>query len=609
MSGAAYRTVVKLPNDRISVNPGCVVRFFRFPYRDTLAPNVLQTKADKFQLTGIVHDENPDRTLATEELDASADVISCSTTKSKDRAAGTFSMVLAPGNANYHAALHPGDHVLIFMKRDRRAFKQQGGIVGAGAAGFFGLSGIGGISGNTVDSGLKMWGVVTSVRVSRATDPNTGTNSVRYNISGEDFGHFFETDVYFNHVIAERLKIDGIRVFRQAFNWAVNLEWGSPSKNISDLLDSFIGNQINTQALVSTFATPNQNFVIPAAIAAYFGRGLSAQRLTNIVQRQIGVLEYATTSPVPKVADELTGTKFVQIDLGNAFSLWSMLQAYGNTLVNELFVDLKPDANGHLVPTFVARQMPWTSTKASTGIGLPTTRFISLPRLVLSDRRHIFAEDFGRNEQGRFNFIQIWGTGTLFDGSQNWQPEQVIHGNFALDRQSVRRYGVRAMVNTTDADLDLRSLHGQVNDPKSVSKLLKNKQSDKPSITFVTKWARLMADWFLPLHMLEAGSIQTVGIEEPLSIGDNIEIVREATKQREVYHVQSYSHSFGVDPGTGKVQFRTTMSLTRGQLETEQPIFTATQGVGDPDASHRGATNTSRSESKLKTPNTRKGGK
>jgi len=574
----AFRTQVNVPGDVFSTTPGCFVRFIRYTFRDTLNANILKQSADSLGLHGIIHNEHPGSVLDAQVLDAADDVIECTVTKSKERAAGSFTMTLAPGNINYHAAIDAGDHVLIFMKRD--------------AGGGFTLT-------NDVTSGLKMWGIVQSVRVIRDVN-ESGISTVRYAISGSDFGHFFETDIYFNHIIAEQLKDDTLGMLHSVLNFVIDLDYASPSRNIEDLLNAFIG-QFRIQNLPSPYATPNSPnaaFSLPGAVASFFGASGDA-RFTNVLQRQIGVLQYDERSTVPVglrgVAGEaaprdLTGTKFINIDTGSAFSLWSVIEAYGNALMNEFYADLLPNGSGKLVPTFVARQVPYTSTKAKPKIPIATTTYTSLPRVSLHEKA-IFHEDFGRSESQRYNYIQLWGTGTLFDGSGDFQPEQTQKGNFAMDRQSVRRYGVKSLVRTTDYDLDLQALRRATQAAQKAS---------DGSITFITDWAKIYADWYLPGHLYETGTVQCIGIDEPLAIGENLEIVRgDATKAKEIYHVQSYSHAFVVDGGPGVKQFRTTMSLVRGMTEHEKPIYMEVDHVGSPDITRQGQTNSKRSESKV----------
>jgi hypothetical protein len=91
----------------------------------------------------------------------------------------------------------------------------------------------------------------------------------------------------------------------------------------------------------------------------------------------------------------------------------------------------------------------------------------------------------------------------------------------------------------------------------------------------IPQWINLLADWWLGAHTLESGTIECVGLEEPISLGINVEIDRPHSVN-ELYHVQGYTHRYAVNPDGHKI-FRTTLTLTRGQRVDEYPIYVGTQ--------------------------------
>ena len=80
----------------------------------------------------------------------------------------------------------------------------------------------------------------------------------------------------------------------------------------------------------------------------------------------------------------------------------------------------------------------------------------------------------------------------------------------------------------------------------------------------MSDWIKLFADWWLPAHLYVNATFQCVGIEEDFSLGENIKITRQ-DGQEEVYHIEGYTHSFNVDPVSGRKIFRTSLQCTRGQ--------------------------------------------
>jgi hypothetical protein len=74
-------------------------------------------------------------------------------------------------------------------------------------------------------------------------------------------------------------------------------------------------------------------------------------------------------------------------------------------------------------------------------------------------------------------------------------------------------------------------------------------------------WMALLSDIVMGQHMTLTGVLQTVGIQAPICIGDNIEW------EGAVFHIEGVTHSCQIAPG-GQKSFTTTLNLTHGVHDT-----------------------------------------
>jgi hypothetical protein len=81
--------------------------------------------------------------------------------------------------------------------------------------------------------------------------------------------------------------------------------------------------------------------------------------------------------------------------------------------------------------------------------------------------------------------------------------------------------------------------------------------SDQSKSQMSGVWNKLMFDWLSNGHLKENGTVQTVGIEDPISIGDNCQI------DNTVYHIESISHVMQIS-SEGNVKFDSTLQLSYG---------------------------------------------
>lgn len=563
-------------NSMLNASPHCFAQFWTFTLRDTIGGDPVSTrKASVFSgapkissmagnetgidVKGIIHNGDLDEALEVKLVKAASDIISCRVSKTKGNATGSWEMTLSP-RQDYHSLIHPGDHVLIWMRRSKRDEPLDGART----------------------SGFKMWGIVSGVRRQRTTLPD-GHKVTRHVISGADWGYYFETDIYFNRIMAQNLQNQQVmyNILGAPFDTYDTIE-----RNVVKLLDGFLGKlQLNNLNPVDV-ASPNKAFKLPGPITKFFAG--DTDTMNGIVRRQVGLAQYENGDLTPKRITALPGWKLIKGDPGSKFSLWSILQTYSNPTLNEMFLELLPDEKGFLRPTIVVRQIPYTSDVAASLLAkenIEFTTFRSLPRFRVPES-FLISEDIGRSDQMRINFLQLFGNGTTDAGFASQVQFQTLMGNFAIDVRSIARYGVRASLPKTDSDLRIPTppelLGAHFRDlfkdaGAETKKLIGNPQLTggaalpPKSATYIVDWTKLLADWWLSGDMLESGTFVMPGIEELISIGTNLEIVRQ-NGQRELYHIQGYNHSFGVEPD-GHKSFKTTIAVTRGQLENGDPLF------------------------------------
>jgi len=588
-----------LTNKPLQSSPDCYVRIVRYNRRDTrdIDPKDRHPTTPIAKHQGIRHlqavNENEKSSDSPDlMIDIVSDIISCNITKNKNSSSGTFSLVLSPGDINYHHVVHPGDHIFIWMKRSRAqsVAKNERGLMPDT------------IANNEKDSGLKLYGVITGIRKIFRTSAD-GRKILYYQLTGKDFGYFFEAEVFYNPNISEMFLDSGLFMKTQfgVFGFPVL----NPGQLAGHLIGAYLGYGPKEKGGTATNqtilpATENTIFKLPTGVKTIFSNKGGASTIADILEKRIGIESYVKGQLSPPVSlPPLKGIKQFRIDAGNQYPLWSLLKTYSNPAINEMFTDLKISAiNKKIVPIFTMRQIPFTTSKAKVKLG-STTSFTELPRLIIPET-FIINEDIGRGDHERFNLIELFG---VYDGLEDFVTvaQQQILGNYAVDVRSVQRYGLRTFIAKTDYQIPqsfvglfkqtTNTVEGEEVNIQEGSKLSAKDKAKVVSNTLVPYWIGLLNNWYMGAHTLESGSFTFVGIEEPLSIGDNIEIVRGNNAVNELYHVESYSHSYSIGMESGEKTFRTTVNVTRGQRVDEFPLY-GSENFSEDDISDIGLTDT-----------------
>ena len=213
-------------------------------------------------------------------------------------------------------------------------------------------------------------------------------------------------------------------------------------------------------------------------------------------------------------------------------AIWSIIHDMINPSINEMYMTLRCNGEGRIVPTMVARQLPFSTPNAAGNTKLSVTPFLDLPRWKIHPIM-VKSYDVGRSDSLRTNFIHVYG---------DPGPTRIEAGDFTYQ-----------IVNNPPArnDLDigragLRPNMGTINCAPS------DRLTGGPS-----KWIALLADFQMGQSMTVTGFLETTGIQAPICIGDNLEW------DDVVYHIESINHSCGISADGRKI-FNTSFGLTYG---------------------------------------------
>ncbi len=202
--------------------------------------------------------------------------------------------------------------------------------------------------------------------------------------------------------------------------------------------------------------------------------------------------------------NELLGSYFINFADFTNRPIWSVLQQYQNSEINELFTCLRTNAEGKIVPQVIFRQIPFTTpTLASildkeltsqenkltqdnnvgTGIGnfpsgidsfgknefvtsksidsskyeVPNvTPFHNLPRWKLDDAM-IKSIRIGRSDATRTNLVHIYGQTALLSTANIPVSFQMVNNRPIMDQLDIQRSGIRAHMATVASVPRLRA--------------------------------------------------------------------------------------------------------------------------------------------------------
>jgi len=582
---------------------------FIYNYRDRFGSSNL--KFDQFEVDQII--------LNTVSL------INVTTSKSKSSPNGSFEFTLAP-TKNWVAAITPGSWCVILMSNSYIDDKAKYG------------------GGKVDEKSFKMLGRIDSVRAATNTNQTTGARETKYVVQGTDWGGIFNTQFYVDPLnragnetalsTMERMGYEayllralGIKIKNTDIPHALQIENDAPDEVKKPIFDvaGFMKNggnsSINEPSPIDPAKKPaSEPIKLPSAadnidfLLQLWGRtddaSSSLSNATGLMAKSIHtfklpkkVAEYMDFrdkankpgSAIAQILTQITGKlsgydKYTGVDdcaalidfstvLGN-HSIWQVLNSNNNSNINEMFPEIRFE-NGKPRMVLYNRVRPFIindkkvalEDRIRVGDGRGAggqvgqeiigsdmaeqyfSDFINVRRKEI-DLNDIIAVNYGTNWRDRLNFIEINVAGNLY--KENYAKDIKEQSQFA-DEESIGRDGLQPMI----AQFAYAPAKSGYEHPLNI---------------FVYKYA--MKEWYFNTHKMLNGSIQLVGQDQYIQVGDNIIFPAEgfgeaknmssAQKASKKFsyilaHVESISHTAQVSPHGGR-SFTTTISFVRGVI-------------------------------------------
>jgi len=476
-----------------------------------------------------------------------------------------MSATLVQTDTNYETEIAPGDFVFVNMLN----WEEDARNVASAARN--------GLPINGENDGFKGFYKVQSVRKIVETDPQSGIKSVFFKINGFAFTEFNNT-IYFNPNLINQKSLSNQALYIDDIStaWASFVsKAGKPyiQEVIAFLIQNFIGSGINPKVarVGGQLVSPNVHFLVPLLVGRLLGvvatndknsmDFTSVKAAKDIYLYMFGIQKYSagtaqslesgtnpsnlnSKQPYPNfyyTSAFCPGNSILKPEYWNQVKMWSILNQYTNSPLNELFTCFRTSPGGRVMPTVVFRQLPFTSpdfvgqkfgTQDKNASSIPVTEFLTLPRWKI-DSAFVFSVDIGKDEAARINFVQYYAKSNFSDKGIETSGE-TASVNYSFDTNDIARSGLRPYV-------------------------VQNQFDDLPDrlIAAAPVWARILADAVIGGHLRLNGTLNCIGIVDPIAIGDNAEF------DGVVYHIEQISHTCSIAPNGIKL-FRTTLSLSHG---------------------------------------------
>jgi hypothetical protein len=478
--------------------------------------------------------------LSSFRVDASVDVLDASTSKPKG-GVGSFQITLGSQH-NYKSILQPGCWCMIFMSE----------------------STIHGPVNCAPDGGLKMVGIVRSIRRIENTDVS-GIRMVRYTVSGTDFHSGLTNPIYVNSNLTMVANGSGSSLTSAMLALTNVLRKSQkPAEMVQNLIDVLIGTpkySVNEGTKGVSIGNPGrqgQPFGIPPTMS-----------IDLLGKRAEG--DYFTAILTSFLQTNLVGSTYLQSDIGNMASAWSLIQSYSHPILNEVYTDLLPVDTGYgvrLTPSIVLRAIPFSSDRKidpsvillsdaganSTPIRKKNRAFYDKKNKEPGDKtppgtgshfyisRRIYEEDIlsfnsGRSDRERFNFFFCPSNYATFTTEASLLNHLIKTNGYKsfMDEQSIARNGLRPFVESSNYMI------GSTDSTEKINVIVR--------------------DLWVNAHLFENGVLQVVGTKEAIPVGTNIALDDRGW----LAHVEQVDNNFTVSNSGGAVYrtFRTTLAFSR----------------------------------------------
>lgn len=492
--------------------------------------------------------------MAVTEILVRKDILSIKTTKTKS-STGTFTITLSSA-VNWKKAITVGSWCFIHIS-DRH---------------------LGGGEDTEPYGGLKMIGIVKSVRRQESIAGETGTRTVRYVVSGEDFQSAFSAKVFISPEITEgedSKAVTSMAVLGKLFEGTIDK---NPSEVVNALIDAILGSSAITYQIKGSDGKQQ----LQKAPLSPFRAGVGLEVPTEVYKKVLGVSGTQFASMIGRgVQQNLLGkiSSFIP-SFSDQTELWSAIQAYSNSVLNEVYTELLPaNVNGktRLVPSFIMRPIPF-SMNPPAGTENYTIKFLSsikktkpidpkklgrekaekerekaaevgpknmehfyVSRQIFEDEILLF--DDGKSDNERMNFFLVSST-IAGNADAIIQIKKAGEIGNMINTASAKRHGLRPFTYTTNYDV-LR-------------------QGD-PNLSVMTD---IVKDMYQNGYLYENGFVSIVGAPNHIPVGTNVMF----SERGWIAHVEAVSHEFNVEPMTGHKKYLTNIAFTRLMKTNGDPI-------------------------------------
>lgn len=487
-----------LKNDTRNVNSQCQVVFFNWKH---------PIAAEGLSLTDI-SDSDP--------IDVSKYLTEVSFTKNIGDPAGTFDVTL-PNDRDWKQVLQRGSWGLIYMSQDGDLAIPKGGDVPDLAL--------------LQAQKKKLRGIVfiERVAVSGQMSEAEGTYDAEFHVTGRDFGIvYLENEIWYNQLYAEGK-------FQEAISGQLRSQGERGVPALLEILHKGffspqdLGLPLEGDSLLQS--VPLQ-WNMPAKLFAALGiNSKDGRSFYGSISDVLNFSESQCSYPVENPMSLING------------KAWERLKAYSIEPFHELFAET--DENGH--PKLTFRYMPWKVTKGRD-LGTLNSLVLSLidvPR-VLCKALDLVAFDLGEDTHSRYNyFLTVIDTGlyTKESSTADLQDTSPETGFPRIQKNSIRRYGLRLMYSTVNALIQLGS--------------------EKVDQDALRAHNELMLEYWNNSVFMESGTVTMIGSND-VKVGKVLEIEAGAPYNGgKIFYIEGYTDTFVVETDRAGI-WTQKLTLTRG---------------------------------------------
>jgi len=542
---------------------------------------------------GVVH-ENERIVKEKPPLILSSRIQSFVINNSKASHVSTAAFSISPGTP-LDRMVHAGDWILFWVHDNKKDSDETLLQVktAISAPGF-------GVGANGFHSGLKFVGRVNSPKQSFRVDPESGRLSAGYDLTAVGFQEFDQSIYYtpmhqaegnipasgvvvananlqsnLSSIIAETIPTTVETKLMQFLNIFLGVGPGQESKGYSVPSATFGDAERQIQRALQQ--SPNDAYLVPRTVGNLLGVPSAfsePNKYVDLLSIFIGVhkaksvvsgIETRRSTPFSgelaaqgfafENGGKLSGSFLAQITDFNDTSVWSLLQRFSNGPINEMYTCLRVNSFGKITPTFVCRQTPYSSRKLAEteylyGIGRNVEAFVNLPRWVINDSM-VQGGKVGASDSLRSNYVWITGANQQQLLAQDQGVVSAVSAPGMADISDIKRNGLRTYIRSVNSNVDAEFARDG---------------------WFANK---LMGDCIIDQHLKWSGNLELRGIQEPITVGDNLEF-RDV-----IYHIENIVHSGHIDGGSGRKAFTTSLSLSNGVSTLSESGVSGLLGGGE----------------------------